>query len=60
MDQATTFCEHWQNRGNEKQDTQSFWIALLGQVMGVEDPTEAIDFEKPAYLKNKSFIDGYF
>lgn len=59
MDQVTAFCEHWQNRGNEKQDTQSFWIALLGQVMGVEDPTEAIDFEKTVQLKNKSFIDGY-
>lgn len=56
---ARKFAEDWSGRGDEKQDTQVFWIALLQHVFGVERPTEFIQFEKPVQLSHKSFIDGY-
>ena len=36
------FIKRWQDRGNEKQDTQRFWIDLLKNFVGVSDPTEYI------------------
>lgn len=56
---ARKFAEDWNGRGDEKQDTQVFWIALLQHVFGVERPTEFIQFEKTVQLSHKSFIDGY-
>lgn len=56
---ARKFTEDWNGRGDEKQDTQIFWIALLQHVFGVERPTEFIQFEKTVQLSHKSFIDGY-
>lgn len=56
---ARKFAEDWNGRGDEKQDTQIFWIALLQHVFGVERPTEFIQFEKTVQLSHKSFIDGY-
>lgn len=32
---AKKFIENWKNRGHEKQDSQSFWLALLRDVVGV-------------------------
>lgn len=56
---ARKFAEDWNGRGDEKQDTQVFWIALLQHVFGVERPTEFIQFEKTVQLSHTSFIDGY-
>ena len=53
------FVAHWQNRGDEKQDTQTFWLNLLRNVYDVDDAYRYIDFEKPVMLTHKSFIDGY-
>lgn len=39
------FVERWKGRGNEKQETQRFWIDLLQNVLDVERPTEAALFE---------------
>lgn len=56
---AKKFVEFWKEKGDEKSDTQSFWISLLHDVYGVEDPTKFIEFEKRVKIENKSFIDGY-
>lgn len=56
---AKKFVEFWKNKGDEKSDTQSFWISLLHDVFGVDDPTKFIEFEKRVKIENKSFIDGY-
>lgn len=56
---AKQFAKNWAGRGDEKQETQSFWISLLQNVFGVEQPTEAIDFEVRVKLDHTSFIDGY-
>ena len=41
---AKKFVEFWKNKGDEKSDTQSFWISLLHDVFGVNDPTKFIEF----------------
>lgn len=43
--QAKDFIKRWENRGNERQDSQSFWIDLLQSVFGLEKPTDYIRFE---------------
>ena len=53
------FIERWLNRGDEKSDTQEFWLEFLRDVLNAENPTELIDFEKRVELAHKSFIDGY-
>ena len=55
---ARQFAADWQNRGDEKQETQRFWIELLTKVFGV-DGSAAIAFEVPVKLGHTSFIDGY-
>ena len=56
---AKQFVKDWTGRGDEKQETQVFWIALLQNVFGVEQATSAIEFEVPVKLSHTSFIDGY-
>ena len=56
---AKEFVKYWSGRGDEKQETQRFWIDLLRNVYGVADPEKAIQFELPVKLDHVSFIDGY-
>ena len=56
---AKAFAEDWQGRGDEKQETQSFWLSLLRQVFDVEEPEKYIAFEVPVKLGHTSFIDGF-
>lgn len=53
------FVDKWKDRGDEKQDTQSFWLSLLRTVYDVSDPASYIEFEKPVLLSHQSYIDGY-
>ena len=53
------FAEEWKDRGDEKSETHAFWIALLRDVCGVEEPEKFIQFEKRVGLEHKSFIDVY-
>ena len=56
---AKQFAQDWAGRGDEKQDTQLFWVALLQKVYGVEEPDKYIQFELPVKLSHTSFIDGF-
>lgn len=56
---AKEFTAYWAGRGDEKQETQRFWIDLLRNVYGVAEPEKAIEFECPVKLDHVSFIDGY-
>lgn len=56
---AKQFAADWTGRGDEKQETQAFWMALLQKVFGVEEPDKFIAFEVPVKLSHTSFIDGY-
>ncbi|MFI3230753.1 MAG: DNA methyltransferase [bacterium] len=53
------FVDDWAGRGYEKGESHSFWIRLLSDVLGVENPTEFIKFEDRVVIDNTSFIDGY-
>ena len=56
---AKQFIKDWTGHGDEKQETQRFWIDLLQNVFGVEQATKAIEFEVRVKLDHTSFIDGY-
>ena len=56
---AKEFIKYWTGRGDEKQETQRFWIDLLRNVYGVAEPEKIIEFEYPVKLDHVSFIDGY-
>lgn len=55
--EARHFAEVWRGKGYEKGDSQKFWIQLLGEVLGVERPTEFVEFEAQVKLDHTSFID---
>lgn len=55
---AKAFVADWQGRGDEKQDTQSFWLALLQKVYGVAEPEKYMRFEVRVKIDNTDFIDG--
>ena len=56
---ALEFIERWKDKGNERQDSQPFWLDLLHSVYGIENPSEYITFEDTVVLDHTSFIDGY-
>ena len=58
-DAARAFVSYWGEHGDEKQDTQRFWMDLLQNVLGVENPSQFIEFEVPVMLSHTSFIDGF-
>ena len=57
--QAKDFAEFWKEKGAEKQESQRYWIGLLQEVLGVENPSRYIEFEKTVKIKHTNFIDGY-
>ncbi|MBQ4381317.1 MAG: class I SAM-dependent DNA methyltransferase [Oscillospiraceae bacterium] len=57
---AKQFIKNWENRGDEKQETQSFWLELLQTVYGVDAPTQSIKFELPVEVSGSTkYIDGF-
>ena len=60
---AKQFVKEWAGKGYEKGETQRFWMALLHDVLGVENPVKAMEFEIPVKTitkeKGSDFIDGY-
>ncbi len=46
---AKAFSEYWKERGDEKSDCQSFWLALLRDVLGVTEPEKVILFEERVF-----------
>ncbi|MDO5392912.1 MAG: N-6 DNA methylase, partial [Eubacteriales bacterium] len=56
---AKEFAEYWKGKGDEKGESQKFWLSLLQNVYGVEHPEDYISFEDRVFLGHTSFIDGY-
>ncbi len=56
---AKAFVEYWKDRGDEKSDSQSFWLSLARDVLGVAEPEKFILFEERVKLDHTSFIDGH-
>ena len=42
---AKFFADDWNGHGNEKSDTQKFWLTFLRDVFAVDKPEKIIDFE---------------
>lgn len=55
---AKKFAAYWKDKGYEKGESQSFWLSLLRDVYGVEQPEQFITFEEQVHLDHASFIDG--
>ena len=43
---ARQFFYRWNGKGREDEDARSYWIEILQNILGVENVTERIDFEK--------------
>ncbi|MCD7920430.1 MAG: N-6 DNA methylase [Clostridiales bacterium] len=56
---AKAFAVQWAGHGDEKQETQAFWLTLLQTVYGLDNPAQHIQFELPVKLSHTSFIDAY-
>ena len=56
---ARQFIKDWAGHGDEKQETQRFWMALLQKVYGVTEPDQFIEFELRVKMQHTGFIDGY-
>lgn len=55
---AKKFAAHWKDKGYEKGQSQTFWLTLLSDVLGVENVGDFITFEEQVKLDHTSFIDG--
>ena len=56
---AKAFAEKWKGHGYEKGESQTFWLELLHNVLGVDNPYDIITFENQVQLSHTSFIDAY-
>ena len=57
---ARQFANKWHGRGNEDEDGRSYWIDFLGRVMGMENVTDRVNFEKKVVVDgNTKRIDAY-
>lgn len=54
---AKEFVERWRGLGNEKAESQRFWLDLLQNVYGIDQPTSYVRFEEKVVIDNASFID---
>ncbi|MBR4906238.1 MAG: class I SAM-dependent DNA methyltransferase [Clostridia bacterium] len=43
---ARQFYYRWNKKGNEDEDARSYWLELLGDILGVDRATERVSFEK--------------
>lgn len=43
---ARQFFYRWQNKGKEDEHARSYWIELLQDILGVENVTQRVEFEK--------------
>lgn len=56
---AKEFAQYWEIKGYEKGESQPFWLSLLRDVFGIEQPEKFITFEEQVHLDHTSFIDGH-
>lgn len=58
---ATEFAAKWgKAAGDEKQDSARFWLGLLGNVLGMRHPSDAVRFKVRVNVEGSvSFIDAY-
>ena len=56
---AEEFSKRWANKGDENQETQTFWIDFFQNVLGLEDTLERLKFEIPVTTDSASGHSGF-
>jgi type I restriction-modification system DNA methylase subunit len=57
---ARQFFQKWVHKGKEDEDDRSYWIDILTRIMGVENVTDHIEFQKKVIVDgNTKRIDAY-
>ena len=57
---ARQFIKRWMGKGKEDEDGRSYWIDLLTNVLGMDNVTERLNFEKKVVIEgNTKRIDVY-
>lgn len=57
---ATEFYNNWHGIGDEKSDCQRYWIEFCTKVLGIENVTQKLNFEKRVIIDGQTkFIDVY-
>ena len=57
---ARQFYQKWAGRGKEDEDDRSYWIDILVRILGMDDATDHIDFQKKVIVDgNTKRIDAY-
>ena len=55
---AKKFADNWKGKGYEKGDTAPFWLSLLRDVFGMENPEQFVSFEDKVLMdKSNGFMD---
>ena len=55
---AKNFASYWHGQGYEKGQTQAFWLSLLRDLFGIEEPEKFILFEDKVSVGHTCFIDA--
>ena len=57
---ARQFYNKWHGKGKEDEDDRSYWIDLMQKILGIESPTDYLDFQKKVIVDGKTKkIDVY-
>ena len=57
---ARKFIMKWANKGQEDQDDRSYWLDIFQRILGIEDATDKLDFQKKVLIDgNVKKIDVY-
>ena len=55
---AKVFADYWADKGYEKGESQSFWLDLLQNVLGMDSPAHSVIFEEQVKIdRANGFID---
>jgi hypothetical protein len=54
---ARQFYYRWNGKGKEDEHARSYWIELLHDVLGVEDVTQRVEFEKKL-IETRAALSG--
>lgn len=54
------FIQKWQNKGKEDEDDRSYWLDILQRVLGAQDATDRVEFQKKVIVDGKTKrVDAY-
>ncbi len=57
---ARQFVNKWNGKGREDEDDRSYWLDILQRIMGAEDATDRVEFQKKVTVNgNVKRIDAY-